>query len=76
MRREVDGRKAGMGDFAESSSLEKDADVMMAITHNTVDIGGAAREQSSISVLKSRDGKIGECPVLFQRARLIFKEIT
>ena len=73
MRREVDGRKAGMGDFAESSSLEKDADAMMAIVHRINDNG---YEESKIAVLKSRDGRIGDCNVDFKRAKLIFKDLS
>lgn len=70
MRREVDGRKAGMGDFAESSALEKDADVMMAIEHDRSSMMGT----SSITVLKARDGQTGVVNVDFNRAKLIFKQ--
>jgi replicative DNA helicase len=69
MRRDVDGRKAGMGDFGESSALEKDADVMMAIHHNDND------DSSEILVLKARDGITGVCEVNFIRQYLQFREI-
>lgn len=71
MRRAVDGKKSEMGDFAESSSLEKDADVMMAIQHEARDEG----EYSAIKVLKARDGITGECPVRFTREYLKFTEV-
>ena len=70
MRRDVDGRAAMMSDFAESSALEKDADVMMAIEHNRTEM----IEKSKITVLKARDGKTGAVDVEFNRGKLIFKE--
>lgn len=71
MRREVDGRKAGMGDFAESSSLEKDADVMIAIEHDDSEMAA----KSKLVVLKARDGQRGDVNVRFNRAKLIFEEL-
>jgi len=72
MRREVDGRKAGMGDFAESSALEKDADVMIAIEHDHSEMV----EKSKIIVLKARDGRTGPMDVEFNRGKLVFKELS
>ena len=72
LKRDVDGRKAGLGDNAESSSFEKDADVMMAIDSWTNDSG---YEETAITVLKARDGSKGECKVIFQGPKLIFKEL-
>ena len=66
LNRQSDGKRGEMGSFAESSSLEKDADVMITIDHDG--------EHSFFNVVKARDGKTGTVKIVFHRENLRFTE--
>ena len=66
LNRQSDGKRGEMGSFAESSSLEKDADVMITIDHDG--------EHSFFNVVKARDGKTGTVKIVFHREKLRFTE--
>lgn len=72
MRRSQEGKKPTMADFADSSEIEKDADVAMGIYHESRDGG---EEYSCVSVLKARDGRTGDASMRFIREYLKFVEV-
>lgn len=63
LRRDADGRRPMLGDFAESSQVEKDADVAILL-HEWVDAG---IEYHQVCVEKNRDGRTLDIPVVFDK---------
>lgn len=63
LRRDADGRWPHLGDFAESSQIEKDADVAMLI-HEEKDAGN---ERHWIMIAKNRDGATRNREVTFEK---------
>ena len=63
LRRDADDHTPRLGDFAESSGLEKDADVAILI-HSE---GGGDAEQTWLKVEKNRDGPTGAVAVHFEK---------
>jgi len=72
LRRDADNRKPAMGDFAESSQVEKDADVAILIWHRQKE---NEDETSYLVVEKNRDGATGAVPVKFIRPVVRFGEV-
>lgn len=72
LRRDADNRKPAMGDFAESSQVEKDADVAILIWHRQKE---DEEEMSYLVVEKNRDGATGMVPVKFARPVVRFGEV-
>ena len=70
LRRDADNREPHLGDFAESSQIEKDADVAMLI-HDWTDNG---EENHRIIVAKNRDGETGPVRVVFDKSHAKFVE--
>ncbi len=71
LRRDADGREPHLGDFAESSQIEKDADVAMLLHHWT----DAGNEYSKIIVAKNRDGETRPVHVWFDKEHARFQEV-
>ena len=63
LRRDADGRWPHLGDFAESSQIEKDADVAMLL-HEERDAGV---ERHWIMIAKNRDGATRNREVVFEK---------
>lgn len=70
LRRDADDRRPHMGDFADSSQIEKDADVAMLLHSETDDLG---REWYQLIVEKNRDGSTGDVPVYFEKKYVLFE---
>ena len=68
LKRDSENRKPVMGDFSDSSQLEKDADGVIMIYHT--DEG-----KSWLCIEKARDGETGEFEVYFKREYTRFYEI-
>ncbi len=64
LRRDSENRRPSMADFADSSQIEKDADVAMMIYHN--------KKDSYLCVEKARDGRTGDILVLFKKKYVKF----
>lgn len=71
LRREADGRAPTIGDFAESSGLEKDADAALLLHHRE----DAGQTHSWIIAAKVRDGETGWVPVSFVKEHVRFTEV-
>jgi len=72
LRRDADGRRPTLADFAESGQIERDADVAILIHH----FGEDAQSQSALLVEKNRDGRTGDIRVKFNRETVTFSEYT
>jgi replicative DNA helicase len=72
LRRDADGRIPTIGDFAESSGLEKDADAALLLHHKQ----DAGVEYSWIIAAKVRDGETGNVRVEFDKKHVRFKELV
>ena len=70
LRRDADGRRPTLADFAESGQIERDADVAVLIHH----FGEGPDAQSALLVEKNRDGRTGSIKVKFKRETLTFSE--
>lgn len=69
--RQADSEAPQMSHFQHSSQIEQDADVAMVINHKKEDDG---REESFLTVLKNRDGEVGQIPIFFDRNHVRFKQ--
>ena len=70
LRRDADGRRPTLADFAESGQIERDADVAVLIHH----FGEGAQAESALLVEKNRDGRTGSIKVKFNRETVTFSE--
>jgi len=70
LRRDADGRRPTLADFAESGQIERDADVAILIHH----YGEGPDAQSALLVDKNRDGRTGDIRVKFNRETVTFSE--
>ncbi len=76
LRRDVDQRRPGLGDFSDSSQAEKDADVAILIYHEKENEDGEDEKlKSRLLVEKSRDGRTGTIDVVFKKEYVTFYEI-
>lgn len=64
LRRDSENRRPSMADFADSSQLEKDADVAMMIYHN--------KKDSWLCIEKARDGRTDDILVYFKKEYVKF----
>ena len=67
LKRDADGRRPYLGDFGESSQVEKDADVAILI-HHYQDQG----DRTILIVAKNRDGATADVPVFFDKEHAKF----
>ncbi|MDD5358287.1 MAG: DnaB-like helicase C-terminal domain-containing protein [Candidatus Nanoarchaeia archaeon] len=76
LRRDVDQRRPGLGDFSDSSQAEKDADVAILIYHEKENEDGEDEKlKSRLLVEKSRDGRTGTIDVVFKKEYVTFYEV-
>jgi replicative DNA helicase len=76
LRRDVDQRRPGLGDFSDSSQAEKDADVAILIYHEKENNDDEDEKlKSRLLVEKSRDGRTGSIDVVFKKEYVTFYEI-
>lgn len=68
LRRDADGRWPHLGDFAESSQIEKDADVAILLHHEQ----DAGEEKSWLCIAKNRDGATVNKQVWFDKEHARF----
>ena len=66
LRRDADNKRPTMSDFADSSQIEKDADIAIMIYHKD--------EGSHLLIEKARDGKTGPIAVHFKKEYVKFHE--
>jgi replicative DNA helicase len=64
LRRDSENKRPKMADFADSSQIEKDADVAMMIYHN--------KKDSWLCIEKARDGKTGDILLFFKKEYVSF----
>lgn len=72
LRRDADDRRPHMGDFAESSQIEKDADVAMLL-HSE---GEGDEERFMVLIEKNRDGATGAVSLHFAKEYVSFHEVV
>lgn len=75
LRRDAEGKKPLLSDFSDSTQLERDADVAMAIYNipddeGTVEVG----KNSYLCILKNRDGALGDIRIQGDMQYYEFKE--
>ena len=73
--RVADHEPPGLGHFQYSSAIEQDADVAMVIHEETEEIEGLEVTETSLAVLKNRDGEVGTIPVFFDKKHVRFTEV-
>jgi len=69
LRRDVDGREPHLGDFSDSSEIEKDADVAILLHHDQ-------DEEDAVwaIIAKNRDGSTGRIKLRFSKPYVRFEE--
>ncbi len=75
LRRDAEGKKPQLSDFSDSTQLERDADVAMAIYNlpnedGTLEVG----KNSYLCILKNRDGALGDIRIEGDMQYYQFKE--
>jgi replicative DNA helicase len=70
LRRDVDGRQPHLGDFSDSSEIEKDADVAILLHRDDEE-----EDMVWAIVAKNRDGQKGRVKLRFNRAFVRFDEV-
>lgn len=75
LRRDAEGKKPQLSDFSDSTQLERDADVAMAIynlpnSDGTIEVG----KNSFLCILKNRDGALGDIRIEGDMQFYEFKE--
>ena len=75
LRRDAEGKKPQLSDFSDSTQLERDADVAMAIYNlpnedGTLEVG----KNSYLCILKNRDGALGDIRIEGDMQYYEFKE--
>lgn len=81
--RDADRERPRQGSFAESSQIEKDADVAILIWHTKrkvkKEVNGKEvtvdEDRSYLIVDKNRDGQIGDIPVFFKKGTQTFENL-
>lgn len=75
LRRDAEGKKPQLSDFSDSTQLERDADVAMAI-YNIPDKEGNIEvgKNSFLCILKNRDGALGDIRIEGQMEYYSFQE--
>ena len=76
LRRDAENRAPQLSDFADTSQIEKDADVAILIEHKkAVDpSSGEERVESFLHIDKHRDGETASVPVFFKKEIVTFYE--
>lgn len=70
LNRDAQNNRPHLGNLADSSQIEKDADVVMFIYHKKVD----KAEDSYLLIEKNRNGATGDIGVYFNRPTVTFRE--